>query len=398
MSRRFPRRRTPRHDVVFYTPWIGSILSSRNSLPPGGAETQIFLLARTLARLGVRVAIVVFGSAPELPRQIDGVTIVARVPYRKRRRVIEKIAETIRIWNALWRARARTVVYRCAGVELGVIAIFTRLTGQRLVYSSANVSDFDAHVIIEKRRDQRVFELGVRLADAVVVQTEEQVGLCRAKFGRTPTMIKSLAPLAEIQEGTPEAFLWVGRLVSYKRPLEYLALAEAIPEARFWMVGVPMPHREDDRMVAEAVTLAAQRLPNLELLPPRPHDEIERLMARAVASVNTADFEGMPNVLLEAWTRGVPALVLSHDAGGVVQDYGLGGFADGSHERFVALARELWQTRADRFEASQRCRAYIAEHHAPDAVARRWLDVLSITTSASTVETLAADAQQTCAA
>lgn len=373
------------------------MLSSGESLPPGGAETQIFLLARTLARLGVRVAIVVFGAEQELPTRIDGVAILPRSPYRTRRRGIEKVVETILIWKALWRARARTVVYRCAGVELGVIAVFARLTGRRLVYSSANVSDFDAQVVIEKRRDERIFEIGVRLADEIVVQTEEQIGLCRTKFGRTPTMIKSLAPLAEMH-GAPEAFLWVGRLVSYKRPLEYLALAEAIPEARFWMVGVPIPHRAGDRRIAEAVTLAAQRLPNLELLAPRPHEEIERLMARAVASVNTADFEGMPNVLLEAWSRGVPALVLSHDAGGVVRDYGLGGFAEGSLEKFVALARELWQTRADRFEVSQRCRAYIAEHHAPDAVARRWLDVLSIPSPATAVETLAADAQPTCAA
>jgi hypothetical protein len=102
-------------------------------------------------------------------------------------------------------------------------------------------------------------------------------------------------------------------------------------------------------------------------------------MSRAVASVNTAEFEGMPNVLLEAWTRGVPALVLLHDPGEVVSKHQIGAFANGSPERLVTLARELWSKRADtayREHVGQLCRAYIAANHAPDAVIGKWSEIL----------------------
>ena len=98
-------------------------------------------------------------------------------------------------------------------------------------------------------------------------------------------------------------------------------------------------------------------------------------MSRAVASVNTADFEGMPNVLLEAWSFGIPPLVRTHDPSGVVTAYRLGGFANGSRERLVELARDQWRSRHDREELALRCRAYLAAHHAPEAVLRGWLDV-----------------------
>ena len=98
-------------------------------------------------------------------------------------------------------------------------------------------------------------------------------------------------------------------------------------------------------------------------------------MARAVASVNTAEYEGMPNVLLEAWCRGVPALVLSHDPDNVVTRYGLGGFANDSRADFVELAREQWVTRSDRAALAERCRAYVAQHHAPSVIAQQWLDL-----------------------
>ena len=104
-------------------------------------------------------------------------------------------------------------------------------------------------------------------------------------------------------------------------------------------------------------------------------------MSRAVASVNTAEFEGMPNVLLEAWTRGVPALVLSHDPGGVVGTYRIGAYANGSQDRLVALAREMWATRTDtshRDRLGRLCQAYIAANHAPNSVLRQWAETLRV--------------------
>jgi len=390
-------RRRRRYDVVFYTPWIGSILGAGESLPPGGAETQILLLSRELVTKGLRVAIIAFGTSAELPSDVDGVTVVPRQAYVKRDRIVGKLAEAFQVWRALWRAPSHAVVYRAAGIELGLIAVYTRLARRRLVYSSANVVDFEFAKLRPKRRDLWLYELGVRLANAIVVQTEEQIELCRTKFGRQPHLIKSLAPLAELQHETPDAFLWVGRLVSYKRPLEYVALARALPEARFWMVGVPTPHHDDDRLVIEAVMAAGEEVANLDLLPPRPHTEIEELMLRAVASVNTADFEGMPNVLLEAWSRGVPALVLRHDPGGVVSAHQLGGFAEGSAERLVVLANEQWESRHDRSALAKRCRRYIVEHHAPEAVAERWLGVLSLSREADGVPRSAREVEFVCA-
>lgn len=366
-----------RHDVVFYAPFVGDILASRTSSPPGGAETQILILSRALANRGVRVAIIAYGDPADFPERLDGVRIVSRPRYAGGRgRLIAKALEPVRIWKALWQARSRTVVYRCASLELGLVGLYTRLARRRLLFSTANVVDFSFDELARKRHQLLLYRLGVRLADAIVVQTEEQIPLCEKTFRRRPCLIKSLAPLLEPTYEEPETFLWAGRLVSYKQPLAYVELARAVPEARFRMVGVP-PNDDRERSLAEDVTAAAEQVENLELLPPRSHAELGHLMDHAVASVNTARWEGMPNVLLEAWCRGVPALVLEHDPGGVVGEYGLGGFAAGEAVKFAELARELWRSRHDRSELTQRCRAYVAAHHSPDAVAERWVELLT---------------------
>jgi glycosyltransferase involved in cell wall biosynthesis len=365
-----------RADVVFYTPFIGDILRGDTSSRPGGAETQIMMLAKLLTEHGARVGVIAYGTSAELPTELDGVRIIARPRVKGNKGLVGAVIELLLIWQALWRSSARTIVYRCAGGELGFIGLYARLARRRLVFSTASVVDFAYERLGPRQRELVMYKLGIRLVDEIVVQTEEQIELCEAAFGRRPTLIKSIEPLAELQRETPEAFLWIGRLVDYKRPYDYVELARAVPEARFWMIAMPMG-ADDQAMSIEELIARAQSVPNLELLPPRPHAEIGDLMARAVASVNTADFEGMPNVLLEAWCRGVPALVLRHDPGGVVSEHGLGGFAHGSPERLAELAREQWRSRADRSAIAQRCREYVAEHHSPEVAAQRWLEALA---------------------
>ena len=104
------------------------MLSSRRVLPPGGAETQVLVLARALARAGLRVAIIAYGDPVDMPAHVDGVAICARPGYRKPRRPRDRAAELFRIWRSLWRTPSPTIVYRTANYELGIIAVYARLT------------------------------------------------------------------------------------------------------------------------------------------------------------------------------------------------------------------------------------------------------------------------------
>ena len=108
---------------------------------------------------------------------------------------------------------------------------------------------------------------------------------------------------------------------------------------------VALPHPGAGEELERAVRSAAEGYQTWRLLPPRPHAALCELIDRAVACVNTSDFEGMPNVLLEGWARGVPALALAHDPGGVIERHGLGTFAGGSFPSLVAATRCHWDQR-----------------------------------------------------
>jgi glycosyltransferase involved in cell wall biosynthesis len=357
---------------------MGPLLTHAQTLPTGGAETQIFLLARELDWRGSKVCVCVFDlPGVDLPTRIGGVALLLRPPYRRHER-LGKLRELFALRRAVISADAGVLVTRVAGAEVGLVGLFAKLARRKFFYSSANISDFDLSLVSPKRVNRLIFRLGIRLADGVIVQTSEQVRLCEQRFRRSPVLIGSICEPAPQRDSEPEAFLWIGRLVPYKQPLAFVELARALPDARFRMIGVPAPHAHGGKEVASAVETAAETVPNLELLPPRPRPSVMDLVERAVAVVNTADHEGMPNTFLEGWARGVPALALTHDPDGVIERHRLGAFAHGSPERLIDLTRQLWETRRDQAAVASRCRQYVLDYHSPRVVAARWQEALGI--------------------
>jgi len=348
-----------RPEVVFFAPYAGPLLAGAGAT--GGAETQLVLLARALRARGRRVALTVF-HVPNLPATVDGVEIVAlpRPPAGHGR--VHLVAGLLR------HVDADVFVQRAAGTYTGVIGLAARARRRRFVYSSASELDFDAAYLAAEWAGGRLFATGIRCAHEIVVQTDTQAELCRDVWRREGTVIRSIAEPAQQRTAAPEAFVWVGRMAPYKRPEAFVALAERVPRARFWMVGeAPAEIR------ARAAACA-----NLELLAPRPRPQLTALFARAVAVVSTSVKEGMSNVFLEGWARGVPALALSHDPDGIIERHGLGSVAGGSVDTLAALAAAAWDGRHDQTALAARCRAYIAREHDADEVAARWERVLGL--------------------
>jgi glycosyltransferase involved in cell wall biosynthesis len=369
-------RSRPAVDVLFYVPAVFPLLRPGTSLPAGGAETQIVLVSKLLAALGMRVALAAYEEHPDgLPDEIDGVMIVPRPPYRRRPRPIRHYRELATLWRTLARVNAPVIVQRASGAETGLVALYARATRRRFVYSAANLVDFTPERVLTHRRELMLYRLGLRWADAVIAQTEEQRELCRQQFERDCALIRSVAETAERTDEAPQAFLWIGRVVWYKQPLAFVELARALPDIPFWMVGVPEPGPEGDELFVH-LEAAVKTTPNLELLAPRPRGELGPLIRQAVAIVSTSEFEGLPNTLLEGWARGVPALVLSHDPDGLIERHQLGGFAAGSAERLAALTSQMWSERDELQDLGRRCREFVQREYAPATVAGQWQALL----------------------
>jgi glycosyltransferase involved in cell wall biosynthesis len=361
-----------RNDVAIYAPFA-AFQYNRGGKLGGGAERQTYLLAQALSEEGVRVAHIVLSVDDPVPLN-PHLTLVDRGPYMGALPG-GKLHETRLIWRGLKEADASVYIVRTGSPALGVVAAFCRLEKRRLIFASSTDADFTL-VGLKERVRSAMYRAGLRAVDAVVVQTAEQLRLVQQDFPRIahPTHIPSFAEPMSPAQRPGQAFLWIGRLIDYKRPMEYVRLARELPEARFRMVPTPVNAGQD--LYAELVR-EAEQLPNLELLDPRPHGQLMELVAEAVAIVSTSRLEGMPNIFLEGWAAGVPALTFDFDPDNTIASRGIGAAAGGSWKRFVDEARRLWEARDGDQELARASRAYIDEVHSIPAVGRRWSALIS---------------------
>lgn len=367
----------PDRQIAIYSPASAAYFErgGRGSLG-GGAELQMAFLAKGLTGWGLRTALIVW----PLPRGWEGGAapgpepdLIERPAYEGGGRV-GGVREARHIWRAMATADAEAYIFRGSSTRLMVGAAFCRLHRRRLVFSAANDLDFDFGREDRSGLGLRLYRAGLRRADLVVVQSEQQLELARGAVDGSPELIPSFAELAEPSGNTPDAFLWIGRLVDYKRPLAFVRLAEALPDARFRMISFATDETSPE--LAAAVAEAGERLPNLELTGQLPRPDALELIGRAVAVVSTSEAEGMPNIFLEAWSRGVPVISLDCDPDGRIAAEGLGLVAGGSESRLAELTGSLGADRARRDELGERGPEYVRGLHSPEAVGAHWARTL----------------------
>lgn len=372
--RRDPSRRGRRaHDVAVYAPW-GSLYYGQERDYMGGAELQATMLAHALKAKGLRVAHVV--HPVPAPRRVDASspTLVERSDWQGDRR-LGQLAETGAIWRGLERADAEAYIVRGSGGHVLAASTFCRARRRRFVFSSSSELDFDFARPDRNPRMLQIYKASLRLAARLALQTERQRELAlRALPHSDPVVIPSFAEPAPSANSGGEYFLWVDRLVEYKLPDSYVELAEALPDARFRMIASPMS--ETPPGMAERIEAAAERLPNLELLPPCPRSDVLEEMRGAVALVKTSRVEGMPNGFLEAWARGVPVLSLNVDPDAKIANNDIGVVTDGSMERLIEAAASLWRDPELQTAIGERARRFVQDVHSPEVVADRWVALL----------------------
>lgn len=359
------------HDVAVYLPSAASFYESGpGGGRGGGAELQSALLARELVARGFRVAHIVWPvSAPRSDSSAP--TLVERSGYAGSG-WRGQLAEARQIWGAMAAANARAYVFRGGGPQLLVAALFAGLRRRKLVFSAAIDLDFDFNRADRPRSHLVPYRLAVGRPDAIVVQTQQQLQRAREVLPRHRRMvvIPSFLEPASPTEARPGHFLWIGRVVDYKRPLEFARLAEAMPDASFTMVCLDTP--ETTRELWDAVHAEGRRIHNLEVLDQRPRDDVLEMIERSYAVVSTSRSEGMPNIFLEAWGRGIPTASLEYDPDGRIAKLELGCVAGNSLERMAEQLQRLQGDPEWRGRLGRNALEHVRALHDPAVVGGRW--------------------------
>ena len=379
----------------------------------GGLETAAWLLARALARHeSVECSFFVRHHVSITDSHIDSVDIKVDVDPREfvRREVssyfatgpihaIKRIRPSIVgkiLYLAVsrpWRRadpEPRTPDPRLLGQQLdawiamgvsresaGVIATAKRQHKKSLVMIQSN-ADLDSRYASDPKFRNRYGELGedclfaIQQCDHVVCQTDHQLRLLRDGFGLDGVLIRNAIDLdrwSDLSNGRGSHVLWIGRYDDFhKRPHLAMEIAAKCPEISFRMIINP----SDARIESE---LNSRCPPNVTIDSYIPNDAMPKTMAdcRVFLSTGAAEYEGFPNVLLQAAAAGKPIVSLD-DFDSFLQRSGAGVHTDGNIDAAADSIRELYAGK--RTIDHQQTREYLRQHHDVGSIVSRLLKLL----------------------
>ena len=361
-------RRMPH--ICFVAPYAWPVLSREPNIQVvGGAEVQQCILARLRAASGYRVSMICFDYGQPSPTLVDGVTVYksfrpdAGVPVV---RFLHPRLTTM--WKVLREVDADVYYQRSSAMWTGIIAEFCRLHGKRSIYAGASDRDFDiGQEQIVHARDKWLYRRGLGRVDRIVAQNPYQIESCRRNHNRQAVLIPSCYELpANAQPGNGDRVLWVGTVHGYKRPELFLDIAERLPQQRFVMIGGPSVGGERLKPgYFEAIRARAAAMPNVEFTGFLPLAQVEPWFDRARVLVNTSVYEGMPNVFLQAWARGVPT-VATVDVGAPVNAVFTDAEQGAAKVAGLFSDEQLWK------QASADSLAYFQRNHSSTEVLARY--------------------------
>ena len=341
----------------------------------GGESVQHVLLARAWRDLGHEVSMIVHDHGQGRVTEVDGIRAVA--PYGRDEGIpVLRFAHPrmTGMLSAMREVDADIYYQSPAGVATGITAWFCRRHGKRFIARIASdLACIPGKQLIRFWRDRKIYEYGLRHADLIVAQSEQQRTLLQQNYGLKSEVLDMAVEMPSGPQPDKDIdVLWVSNLRPVKRPEIVLELARRLPNVRFTLAGGSLPGADD---YYRTVREAAGSIANLTFPGAVPYTEVGTLFSRAKLFLNTSQIEGFPNTFLQAWVRGVP-VVAFFDPDSLIKHRQLGHTATDLDDMISAIQR-LLSDDAERRRIGERARAYAIAQFGATRIASRNLEMLA---------------------
>ena len=317
-------------NLFFLNSHAHRVLDPAETKVSGGAELQVALLAKELARRGHEVTIAGGDSGQPDHRMIEGVVL------RKAGRFhtggwIDTAMALPRIALLLRSTKPDFVCVLGWTAWLQLLHRMQLFVGYKLVYICGLDTEIDGSFGRANGWKGKLFERGVRDADHRFAMSEYQSELFRRaglSHGLYRNLIRPRGGPRLVQKTVD--LLWVARCQPIKRPHLFLDLAEKLPMARCEMI---CPR--EDVVLWESVAARARQLPNVVFCESVPYAEIQHRYDEAKFLVSTSEAEGFPNNMIQAAQGGAGIFSLEVDPDGFIEKFDAGICAHGDFEKLV---------------------------------------------------------------
>jgi len=354
--------------ICILSEYAHSFVTGKNT-KAGGAEIQMTLLAKELAKRSHDVSFVAFGKKENTLEVIDGVKVYISFDNQHSGYTYLYPQNIYKLFKLLYKIDADIYIQMATTPLTGVIAFFSKLKNKVFLYLAASDGDVSSTLLIKSIKDLKklFYRFGVKYCDCVICQSSHQKSLLKRTIKRDGKVIKSLYTPSKIKYDENIAsklkILWVGRLIKEKRPELFLKLAKNLPGYKFHMIG-NLYDPSDPYSVSyyHKIKEVASGINNLDFIGFVPHNKIDKYYAESSLFINTSPSEGFPNTFLEAWGNYIPIVTLGFDPDEIICRHRLG-FHSKTFNQMVEDIKTLLKNEKLRKEMGMNSWRYVRKEH-----------------------------------
>jgi len=340
----------------------------------GGAEAQFITIGRALSAAGLDVHFVVGDFGQPVQVKLGGLTI-HRAAFRYMGGSNKYLLpDWFRFMRILRRTRADCHFIKVPRHLLILLGMHCKLHGGNLVFVGQKDSDLDEAIIRsqEGKLGWYLYRKGVRIANAVIAQTEVQQAGFQSLFGKESVIVRNVLTLEDDDDISKSNYvLWVGNSSDDKQGYLVPELARSLPDVKFRMI-MALSQGSDDSFIKEQ----SKELSNLDYIGSVPFGEIAEHYKRARLFISTSKCEGFPNTFLQSWQYRTPVVSLMIDPDGVIKKHNLGRLS-GDFETMVRDIRELYEDSALCSELGSNAHQYAYQNHSLESAVQGYMHLLS---------------------
>ena len=326
--------------------FFGNISSALKGKTRGGAELQIALLAKALACKGHDIVIIDPNSTesfvtaegikliniPEWNKGVKGIRLfLHRIPALKKI-LVEQKAD---YYYARMRTYFHFLAYKAAKKlnSKFILAIASDIDvvsmRNKIKYKYSNNFNLLNFLTLYLPNDL-VFRYLLKRADYITIQHSGQKIRYRSIKGKIvlfPNIIDT-SNLPVVSNPSRDYYIQVGTIDIIKGIDNLFQLANIL-DKKSTIVIVGSAGDDKSRRILEKVI----QNENIVFKGRLSHSETIQLIANSKALISTSNYEGFPNIFLEAWATGVPVISLKVNPGNVFTTYDLGVCCEGDLNR-----------------------------------------------------------------
>jgi glycosyltransferase involved in cell wall biosynthesis len=282
----------------------------------GGAELQVYYLARELALRGWQVNYIREKSKVDFSeKNFEGIKLhviyIPKILAHPKLLFAKQILRRIQLYFLQKRLKP-TIIYVRA--DESYLPLFGRNLDKnkiKLVWACSHDDKLKPHHWSDKYGPaiKKSILRALNNSSLILLQTEFQKQLLSENFGFNGKVLYNAHPLPfDLNLTREDVVIWVGRLHKRKFPERFLSIVKKMKSnsnIKFIMVGRRLKSRFDDEIQS-----TLKENPNFHYYGESEQEFILGMLNKVKVLVNTSDSEGFSNTFIEAWLRGVPVITL----------------------------------------------------------------------------------------